>query len=393
MKQQKKMKKISIIIFLASLIISCKSQHSKEDYVGTWQEVQQKNNEFVIVDCGYDGESIKVANDSIFEKGIMEDSNFKIDHVQQDDSGTTLFIDKFEKSYYRFTWINKQKGISKWEIQQNETAKIVRYFVNNLNSKNLRIVKGTKTDCITSEDVGDTVNDSLVIKNENITLLIEDDNCISLESKKGTLLFERCFENCDVKIRHDSSKGIPLTITSGQNSMDINFLKKGNNWFSNLVTYYRSSSSGEEKIVQQIAISLKDFDFNNVAEQFGKTTSKNTVSLNDISNNEKLMQLDIYKIADILKTYPISNQNITIYNDGANNLIEGENFNEARIILLDIVNFSPDRVVAYLNLGDAQWGFDDNENAKKSYRKYISLMKSQGKDLNKIPKRVYERIK
>ena len=387
------MKKLAIIIFLLSIIISCKSQHSNEDYVGTWQEVQQKNNEFVIVDCGYDGESIKVSNDSIFEKGIMEDSNSKIDHVKQDESGTILFIDKFEKSYYRFTWINKQKGISKWEIQHNETAKIVRYFANNLNSKNLRIVKGTKTDCITSEDVGDNVNDSLFIKNENITLLIEDDNCISLESKKGSLLFERCFENCVVKIRHNSSKGIPLTIISGQNSMDIDFLKKGNNWLSNSITYYRSSSSSEEKMVQQITVSLKDFDFNNVVEQFSKTTSKSIVSLDDIANKEKLMQLDIYKIADILKTYPISNQNITIYNDGANNLIEGENFNEARIILLDIVNFSPDRVVAYLNLGDAQWGFDDNENAKKSYRKYISLMKSQGKDLNKIPKRVYERIK
>ena len=92
-----------------------------------------------------------------------------------------------------------------------------------------------------------------------------------------------------------------------------------------------------------------------------------------------------------LKKYQ-KNLNIIIYNYGAYNLIEGENFNEARIILLDIVNFSPDRVVAYLNLGDAQQGFDDNENAKKSYLKYISLMKSQGKDLNKIPKRVYERI-
>lgn len=387
------MKKLAIIIFLLSIIISCKSQHSNEDYVGTWQEVQQKNNGFAIVDCGYDGESIKVSNDSVFEKGIMEDSNFKIDHVQQDDSGTTLYIDKFEKSYYRFTWINKPKGISKWEIQHNETAKIVRYFVNNLNSKNLRIVKGTKTDCITSEDVGDNVNDSLFIKNENITLLIEDDNCISLENKEGSLLFERCFENCIVKIRHNSNKGIPLTIISGQNSMDIDFLKKGNNWLSNSITHYRSSSSGEEKMVQQINVSLKHFDFNNVVEQFSETTTKSTVSLDDIANKDKLMQLDIYKIADILKAYPISNQNITIYNDAAYNLIESKNFNEARIILLDIVNFSPDRVVAYLNLGDAQWGFDDNENAKKSYLKYISLMKSQGKNLNKIPKRVYERIK
>ena len=44
--------------------MSCKSQHSNEDYVGTWREVQQKNNEFVIIDCGYYGESIKVSNDS-----------------------------------------------------------------------------------------------------------------------------------------------------------------------------------------------------------------------------------------------------------------------------------------------------------------------------------------
>lgn len=387
------MKKLVLIIFLLSIVICCKSQDSKEDYIGTWQEVQKINNEFVIVDCGYDRESIKISGNSIFEKGIMEDSKLKIDHVKQDETGTTLFIDKLEKSYYRFTWVDKKKGISKWEIQNNENTKIVRYFINNLNLKNIRIVKGTKTDCITNDDVGDTVNDSIIIKNENITLLIGDDNCISLESKKGSLLFERCFENCIVKIRHNSSKGIPLTFISGQNSMDIDFLKKENNWFSNSITYYRSSSNDEEKMVQQIIVSLKDFDFNNVVGQFSKTTTKSTVSLDDISNKEKLMQLDVYQIADILKAYPISNQNIIIYNDGAYNLIEGKNFNEARIILLDIVNFSPDRVVAYLNLGDAQWEFDDNENAKKSYLKYISLMKSQGKDLNKIPKRVYERIK
>ena len=40
-----------------------------------------------------------------------------------------------------------------------------------------------------------------------------------------------------------------------------------------------------------------------------------------------------------------------------------------------------------------KWGFDENEDAKKSYQKYLSLMKSQNKDLNKVPKRVYERIK
>jgi len=196
-----------------------------------------------------------------------------------------------------------------------------------------------------------------------------------------------------LKLDIQEAKGYHLTIINGQNSIDVDFFNKGNEWISNSITYYKTTSNGEEKNTKQIIISLKEFDFNNVVEQFGDVSSKDLTSLDDIKNKEKLKEMDIYKIADILKANPISNENITLYNDAAFNLIEMENFNEARIILLDIVNFSPDRVVAYLNLGDAQWGFDENEDAKKSYQKYISLMKSEGKDLNKIPKRVYERIK
>ncbi|MDR3094287.1 MAG: hypothetical protein LBU62_06585, partial [Bacteroidales bacterium] len=40
----------------------------------------------------------------------------------------------------------------------------------------------------------------------------------------------------------------------------------------------------------------------------------------------------------------------------------------------------------------AQWGNGDKADAKKSYQKYVELMKSQGKDLKKIPQRVYDRI-
>ena len=82
-----------------------------------------------------------------------------------------------------------------------------------------------------------------------------------------------------------------------------------------------------------------------------------------------------------------------MYNDAAYYLIENKNYNEARILLLDVVKFSPDRVVAYLNLGDAEWGFDEKKDAKKSYLTYIRLMKMQNKDLNKIPQRVYDRLK
>jgi len=129
------MKKIIFGLLILNLMLSCKSQDSKEDYIGTWLEVQQKDNEFVIVDCGYEGETLKTSNDSIMEKGIMEDVDIKIDHMKEDETGVTLFTDKLEKSYYKFLWIDKEKGISKWEIQYSESYNVVKYFVNALKSR------------------------------------------------------------------------------------------------------------------------------------------------------------------------------------------------------------------------------------------------------------------
>ena len=161
------MRKLVFILFLLGTMVSCKSEDSSEEYIGTWLEVKQKGNEFVLVDCGYDGESIKTSRDSIFEKGIMEDSNMKIDHVKLNKDGISLFTDKSEKSYYRFQWIDKNKGISKWEITYDGSSTVVKYFVNKLNFKSIKTVKGTKVDCITSDDVGDLANDSIDIINQD----------------------------------------------------------------------------------------------------------------------------------------------------------------------------------------------------------------------------------
>lgn len=247
-------------------------------------------------------------------------------------------------------------------------------------------------DSVLNNDTGNEINDSFTIKN-GTKITIEDDNCLSLKDKKNIFIFKRCFENSIIRIRHIKGDFIPLTIISGHNSMVIDFFNKNNDWISNSITYYKSSFKGEIKKTKQITVSLKKFDFDIIAQQFGNMNNNEITPFNYIKNKEKLMQLDIYEIADILKTTPVSKENVMIYNDAALKLIEGENFNEARIILLDIVNFSPHNVNVYLDLGDAQWGFDDKEKAKESYQKYISLMKSQGKDLNKIPKRVYDRAK
>jgi tetratricopeptide (TPR) repeat protein len=91
-----------------------------------------------------------------------------------------------------------------------------------------------------------------------------------------------------------------------------------------------------------------------------------------------------------------SNEIIVKNVEEANNLafvLEGKkSYHQSIYILQAIIKQFPNRVVAYLNLADAYWGLGNIEEAKKYYEKYISLMKSQGKDLTKIPLRVYERI-
>jgi len=67
-------------------------------------------------------------------------------------------------------------------------------------------------------------------------------------------------------------------------------------------------------------------------------------------------------------------------------------FNEAIYILLPLIKEFPNRLVAYINLGDAYWGLNDTGNAKEAYQKYIELMKANGKG-NKIPGRIWNRIK
>ncbi|GAA3767886.1 hypothetical protein [Flavobacterium ginsengiterrae] len=257
------MKKILFGLLIINLFLSCKSQDTNDNYIGTWLEVQQKENEFVIVDCDYKNESIKITQDSIVENGVMEDLKIKINHIKQENTETTLFVDKQEKVYYKFLIVDKEKGIFKCEIKNNESL-IIRYFVNKTNADKIKKVKGTKADCITSEDAGDLINDSLILDSKKNILLVEGDNCISIKNRNDEQIYERCFDNCTVKIRHIKNKGLPLTIISGQNSIDIEFYKKGNDWISNSVTCY----IGEDKKSKEIVISLKEFDFDNVFEQF-----------------------------------------------------------------------------------------------------------------------------
>ena len=85
----------------------------------------------------------------------------------------------------------------------------------------------------------------------------------------------------------------------------------------------------------------------------------------------------------------LTNTNVTKINN-----IAYELQNSIAINVLDqIIQKYPERVVAYLNLADSYWAIDNKYLAIDNYKKYIELMKSQKKDLKKIPNYVHDRIK
>jgi hypothetical protein len=104
-------------------------------------------------------------------------------------------------------------------------------------------------------------------------------------------------------------------------------------------------------------------------------------------------KISVYLVAEILKNVPISNKNLNQMNDVAYFLSLTKNgLISAAYILEILIDKFPDRVVAYINLGDTYFGLQNTAKAKEAYLKYIDLMKKEGKE-SKIPNRVFERVK
>ncbi len=100
----------------------------------------------------------------------------------------------------------------------------------------------------------------------------------------------------------------------------------------------------------------------------------------------------IFNIDEYLSRFPISKNTLENYNNIAYYLEKGKAYKESAYLLEKLIKYSPQRSVAYFNLGDAYWGLKSNIKAKQAYNTYISLMKKSGKEA-KIPKRVYDRVK
>lgn len=194
--------------------ISKNKNVNASDYTTTWFEIKKQGNNYTIVDCGYEGQSFKIQNDSIYDHDIMEDSSFKIHHIVKKDDLTSFYIN--EKDKYSISWINKEKGIIKRvsDIDDN----IIKYYVNKSNLNKITKVKGTSKDCISSEEFDkpnrptNTSTNTLSYSADGTwkTNCTEGIGSMTIEGKEASLvvLTNQIYIQLIETKRYDSEKGI-----------------------------------------------------------------------------------------------------------------------------------------------------------------------------------------
>jgi hypothetical protein len=80
---------------------------------------------------------------------------------------------------------------------------------------------------------------------------------------------------------------------------------------------------------------------------------------------------------------------VDIFNDFAFFLSEAHQNKEAKMYLEKVIQFSPKRVVAYINLADVNWILGNKQEARIQYSQYLKLL---GRNTKNVPKRVFERM-
>ena len=112
-----------------------------------------------------------------------------------------------------------------------------------------------------------------------------------------------------------------------------------------------------------------------------KLLKKPTFGLKDIENRAKkkehFSQKELYAM---LAEVPISKKSVVAYNNIAYYLNSSGQHVQAYKLLDEILDKYPKRAIAYLNSADAFLAVDREKDALSRYRKYIELMKKQGKE-------------
>ncbi|QZT38992.1 hypothetical protein K5X82_08855 [Halosquirtibacter xylanolyticus] len=192
---------------------------------------------------------------------------------------------------------------------------------------------------------------------------------------------------CTDKISVQDFNYDSLTSIKSQQSYDIYEIKEYSRStlvFSDKNKAYSKAVKSRDKILLSLPLFFQDGSIIGNSEFIYNAQEWHDLNMNFSVDN---FNIDYFK-----STMTVDKKNVVSLNDIAYYLGKTKNYYISYMILENILTVYPKRMVAYINLGDAYWGYKKKEKAKKAYQQYITLMTKSGKT-SLIPKRVYERVK
>ncbi len=214
-----------------------------------------------------------------------------------------------------------------------------------------------------------------------------------LTQRKLIIVFKN--KNNTERSTYESDTIFPCKECSGKSDVNIDNLKFENNLLSYTTCIAPFASDKYSVIDFILKFSNNTFDLFKYKESYFSVEADNNATILLNAGDFSKINFNYYDwVADKswLDYIVISSHNITKINDFAFNL-ESINPSVSINVLQKIIQKYPDRVVAYLNIANSYWNTGKKEKAIENYKTYLSLMESQKKDLNKVPKYVRERIK
>lgn len=203
-------------------------------------------------------------------------------------------------------------------------------------------------------------------------------------------------ENLDTNI-DVPERGCLSFVTSGTGMGKVeeiefyNFDDNISNWIhTKSIIISNNFNNGQLSPTIEFSYHENDFETINDKKIKFKIIKPNIQDLTSIIKQAKLNKVNKYKIIEYIFNFPIDSKNVKQYNDLAFYIQKDD---LSLYILEIIIKKFPTRTVAYLNLADSYYILGNGLKAKENYKKYVKLMKDQKRNLKKIPKYVFERIK
>ena len=200
--------------------------------------------------------------------------NYNLDEISKADEFTFMFYKKspfvnYRKYVYEAAR-DTERGIIE-EYKDNLVAQV--WFTKSADGKSIRhatiydkeVQLLNEADTIEIKSTSTKNTASSAVKQ---LAIVENNNCLSINSKTDKLSFKNCYEVDFVRINTATEIHLSLTFISGKNAMDIDFYPKGNDWLSKEVTFFGATSKNSKGLTLKMEISLKEFNFGTIAQSF-----------------------------------------------------------------------------------------------------------------------------